>query len=135
TWSPVAPMALHRWYPAITELGDGRVLAMSGQSSGGIFANTPELYDPVSNQWTSMAVNTSDVQEIQYPFTTQLPNGRVFVMANSTGVTRLLDVNAQTWTQAAPQTNLVRSGSAIMYRPGRILFTGGDHGYWSEQNA
>jgi len=124
TWTKVANMHFARWYPSLTLLADGRVLALSGQSTPGVWVDTPEVYDPVANTWTLLnSVATSQVREDEYPLTFQLPSGKVLVIAPSTGGTFLLDVNAPTWTSLGASS--VINGSAAMYAPGKILYSGG----------
>ena len=53
-----------------------------------------------------------------------MPNGQVVVLAADTGQAYRLDVNAQTWT-AIGSPSSIRNGSADMYAPGKILYTGG----------
>ena len=62
-------------------------------------------------------MNTSDLREPEYPLSYLLPNGKIFVLGPTQGITRTLDVNAQTWT-AGPNLPLT-SGSAAYYRPGK----------------
>ncbi|MCX5385735.1 galactose oxidase early set domain-containing protein [Streptomyces sp. NBC_00083] len=50
---PVAPMKEARWYPTLTTLKDGRVLAVSGLDDVGvILAGNNEIYDPKSKKWS-----------------------------------------------------------------------------------
>ncbi|WHM36548.1 galactose oxidase early set domain-containing protein [Streptomyces sp. BPTC-684] len=49
---PVAPMREARWYPTLTTLQDGRVLAVSGLDDvGTILAGDNEIYDPRTKKW------------------------------------------------------------------------------------
>ncbi len=93
-------MNLPRWYPDLTELADGRFVAISGNSSSaGTWADTPEVYDPANNTWTLISgVSTSQVHEEEYPFSYLLPNGKVFTMGPSEDLSFLLDADAKTWT-------------------------------------
>jgi hypothetical protein len=135
TWSTGAAMNSPRWYPMATKLPDGRVVTIGGNMSPGVFANTPEVYDPGSDTWSTINVNTSDVQEENYPLGFVLPTGNVFVIGPDQGNTRILNVNAQTWTTAVSGTAPVIFGSAIQYRPGQFLYTGGSHATNSETTA
>ncbi len=124
SWTHVADMHYARWYPTSNTLPDGRVVAISGQITSGVFADTPEVYDPIANTWTALSsVNTSDLREPEYPLSYLEPNGKIFVLGPTQGITRTLDVNAQTWT-AGPNLPLT-SGSAAYYRPGKVLYVGG----------
>jgi hypothetical protein len=125
SFTRVADMKYARWYPSATELADGRVVGFSGNISPGVWANTPEIYNASNNTWTTIAVNTSDVKEGEYPLSFLLPNGKVFVIAPSTGATRLLDVSGPTYSSAGLGTAPNLNGSAAMYRPGKVLYTGG----------
>ncbi|MFG2145834.1 galactose oxidase-like domain-containing protein [Streptomyces sp. NPDC048696] len=49
---PVAPMRQARWYPTLTTLQDGKVLAVSGLDDvGTILAGDNEIYDPKTKKW------------------------------------------------------------------------------------
>jgi Concanavalin A-like lectin/glucanases superfamily/Domain of unknown function (DUF1929)/Bacterial Ig domain/Kelch motif len=126
TWIKGPNMAFSRWYPGATELADGRVVAFSGNATPSAFSNTPEIYDPASNAWSALTgISTADVHEDEYPLNFVLPNGKMFVLAPSTGATRLLDATALTYTTAVAGASPVKNGSAAMYLPGKILTTGG----------
>ena len=125
-WTRGPDMASARWYPGATELADGRVVAFSGNATPTAFSNTPEIYNPATNAWSALTgISTSDVQEDEYPLNFLLPNGKLFVLAPSTGATRLLDPAALTYVPAAAAASPVRNGSAAMYLPGKILASGG----------
>jgi hypothetical protein len=124
-WTRVADMHFPRWYPSATTLPDGRVLVISGMTSSGHWVDTPEVYDPTTNTWTLLTgISTPEVHEEEYPLTTVMPDGRVLVVAGSTGKAFIMDVNAQTWT-AVPGSAGHVNGSAAFYAPGKILYTGG----------
>ena len=126
TWTRVSDMHYARWYPDLTELADGRYVAISGNSTdAGTWADAPEVYDPARNTWTTLAnVKTSQVHEEEYPFSYLVPNGDVFTIGPSEDKSFLLDVGAQTWTQVGGSSGVV-NGSSVMYRPGKILYSGG----------
>jgi hypothetical protein len=126
SWSRVADMHKARWYPTVTELADGRYVAISGNDTTDIhWADTPEVYDPATNTWTLLSnVSTPQVHETEYPFSYLLPNGKVFTIGPSEDNSFLLDVANQTWTQVGGASG-VRNGSSVMYRPGKVLYSGG----------
>ncbi len=126
TWTRVADMHHPRWYPDLTELPDGRYIAISGNStSASAWADTPEVYDPSSNTWTELPnVNTSQVHEEEYPFSYLAPNGDVFTIGPSEDKSFFLNVANQTWTEVGGSSG-VTNGSSVMYRPGKILYSGG----------
>ena len=72
-------MHFPRWYPTLTELADGRYVAISGNSTdANHWADTPEVYDPTTNTWTVLTgISTSQVHEEEYPFSYLIPNGNV----------------------------------------------------------
>jgi hypothetical protein len=123
TWSRGPAMSFGRWYPTVTALSDGRMLVTSGETTcDGCIANTPEVYNPVTNSWTKLTNASLNVP--YYPHMFVLPDGRV--VNTSTGEapvpTRVLDLQTQTVTTVDPSTH--DGGSAVMYRPGKILKTG-----------
>ena len=124
-WKIERNMSTQRWYPSSTTLGDGRVLVLSGQIMPGIWADTPEIFNPATSTWTRLnGINTSDVHDPEYPLPTLLPDGRLAVIAASTGQVRVLDLAQTTWTDMGSNPQLLKT-SVAMYRPGRILATGG----------
>ena len=82
-----------RWYPTLTELADGRYVAISGNSTdANTWADTPEVYDPSTNTWTLLSnVSTSQIHEEEYPFSYLLPNGNVFTIGPAEDKSFLLE--------------------------------------------
>ena len=124
TWSRVADMHFKRWYPTATRLSDGRLLALSGSNNGCLscFVQTPEIYNPATNTWTSMPAADANIP--YYPFVYLLPDGRlVQVGATESGTsTQVLDLQSQTWSMV--DSRVFDAGSSTMYRPGKILKAG-----------
>src|SRR5262249_54384276 len=122
-WTPVAPMMYPRWYPTLTTLPDGRVLAISGSDTCETCpVPIPEVYDPVTNTWKQLTGASLSVP--LYPFMFVLPDGRV-LEAGSVGSaipTQVLDVNTQKWTMI--DSTVVDGHSAVMYEPGKIMKSG-----------
>jgi Domain of unknown function (DUF1929)/Fibronectin type III domain len=125
TWSSAANMHTPRWYPDVTELANGDYVAISGNSTNAsTWANTPEVYDPTANTWTPLSkVSTSGVHEEEYPFSYLLPNGNVFTIGTSENTSYELNVAAETWTSVGASG--ITNGSSVMYRPGKVLYSGG----------
>jgi len=136
TWRRVANMHTPRWYPDITELANGDYVAISGNSTTpSTWANTPEVYDPVANTWTALSkVSTSQIHEEEYPFSYLLPNGNVFTIGPSEEVSYELNVANETWTATGGPSG-VTNGSSVMYRPGKILYSGGAPSVTSTTNS
>jgi WD40 repeat protein len=125
TWTRAANMNLPRWYPTLTELADGRYVAISGNQTTTTWADTPEVYDPATNTWTLLSgVSTVQVHEEEYPFSYLAPDGRVFTIAPSADLSFFLNVTAKSWTLVGGASG-IRNGSSVMYRPGKVLYSGG----------
>ena len=126
TWKRVADMNRPRWYPSLTELADGRYVAISGNSTNATtWADTPEVYDPATDTWTLLTgVSTPQVHEEEYPFSYLAPNGKVFTIGTEEDNSFFLDVANKTWTPVGGASGVV-NGSSVMYRPGKILYSGG----------
>ena len=125
TWTRAANMHVPRWYPDVTELANGKYVAISGNSTNATtWANTPEVYDPTANTWTQLPkVSTSQINEEEYPFSYLIPNGNVFTIGPSEDVSYELNVANETWTSVGASG--ITNGSSVMYRPGKILYSGG----------
>jgi hypothetical protein len=123
-WSAGPAMSFARWYPTLTELGDGRLVAISGNITQTTWADTPEIYDPTTNTWRVISgVNTSQVHEEEYPLSFLLPSGKIFTIASSAARSYVLDPIAPSWSAVGGAT--LYNGSAVMYLPGKILYSGG----------
>ena len=123
SWSAGAPMAYPRWYPTATTLPDGRVLVTSGSTTcSTCIADIPEVYDPATNTWIQLT--SARLTLPLYPFMFVLPDGRILNAGSDEASieTRVLDVQAQTWTVVDPVP--VGGGSAAMYLPGRVVKSG-----------
>jgi hypothetical protein len=123
-WARAPYMNFSRWYPSATRLGDGRVLALSGQLVPGSWIDTPEIFDPRTNVWTNLNnAQTGNMHDPEYPLSFLLPDGTIYSISALLGQAYTLTVSPQSWSSpsAIPQ----RNGSAAMYRPGKILMTGG----------
>jgi hypothetical protein len=125
TWSRVANMHVPRWYPDVTQLANGNYVVISGNSTNATtWANTPEVYNPTANTWTQLPnVSTSQIKEEEYPFSFLIPNGNVFTIGPSEDVSYELNVEKESWTSVG--SSGIVNGSSVMYRPGKVLYTGG----------
>ncbi|MFY9562429.1 MAG: galactose oxidase-like domain-containing protein [Terriglobales bacterium] len=101
SFTNVQSMAVGRWYPTATVLGDGRVMAFSGLDVNG--GTTPAVQFFTAGTGWGSAVNAPWTPPL-YPRMNLLPNGKVFYSgpgANSA----LFDPATQTWTQNVAHTN------------------------------
>jgi galactose oxidase len=124
SWTSVAPMAHGRWYPTLTMLSDGRVVALSGGDQDGKLVVEPELWS--GDAWSSLPGAARELP--YYPRTFLAPNGLVFY-AGELPETGYLDVSGEgSWTPVASSHYGRREyGSAVMYLPGKILIVGGSN--------
>jgi hypothetical protein len=123
TWSDAPNMSFARWYPTVTVLPDGRALVTVGETScDHCQAAIPEIYNPSTNSWTSLTSGSLSIP--YYPHMFVLPDGRVLNTgtAEEPAPTRAFTIQTQTWTMIDSSTP--DGGSAVMYRPGKILKTG-----------
>jgi hypothetical protein len=122
TWTPVQPMQRGRWYPTSTTLPDGEVVTLAGRDQDGVVVETPEVW--TGSSWRSL---TGAARALPYyPRTFVAPNGLVFY-AGELGESAYLDpAGSGSWTPLA-RSNYGRRdyGSAVMYRPGKVLIVGG----------
>lgn len=122
-WTSMAAMNFPRWYPTLTTLPDGRVLAVSGSDQNeDAIVPTPEIYSPATNTWT--AFPNAPLTVPLYPFMFVLPDGRVLEAGSVSGtaVSEVLDLNQMQWSVVDP--NVVDGHSAVMYQPGKIMKSG-----------
>ncbi|WP_285656965.1 galactose oxidase early set domain-containing protein [Actinomycetospora sp. NBRC 106375] len=75
TWSPVGDMVFARWYPTLTPMVDGRVLATAGLDGvGEVLNGQTEEFDPVTNTWTERKDLTHYFPTYPGLFTTARPD-------------------------------------------------------------
>lgn len=127
-WIPAPSMEYLRYYPTVTTLPDGRALVMSGQDhfQPDTTSDIPEIYDPSSNSWKSLPA--AEISRNTYPNLFVLADGKAFDTgpADEFGLqpTRVLDVEAQSWTLLDRANYAASFGSAATYGPGKILKIG-----------
>jgi hypothetical protein len=94
----------------------------------------PELYDPATRKWTRLEGITQSVQF--YPFNFVDPSGNVFFAGADKGASGF-DISpkeAATFSvsgaglSVSGEMSATDGGSAVMYRPGRIMKCGGTNG-------
>jgi hypothetical protein len=131
SWTAAPNMSVGRWYPTATELGDGRVLAFSGDNiiqnrpgatpsfSDASVNSLPEIYDPVSNSWTDF--NNATLTSPLYPMMFLLGDGRVLDAGPDT-TTRIFNPSTGSWSTIG--TSPFDGMSAVMYQPGKIMKAG-----------
>jgi Domain of unknown function (DUF1929)/Divergent InlB B-repeat domain/Kelch motif len=127
-WSAEAAMALGRWYPTATTMGDGKVVVLAGGDNTSARVLIPELYDGgVWHQLTGASLSMN-----YYPRAFVEPKlGRLFY-AGEDFKTRYLDPAANggtgAWTTVGNRKVASRGyGSAVML-DGKVLYMGGGGG-------
>jgi hypothetical protein len=116
-------MAAGRWYPTAIPLADGSTVVVAGATAEGTTNLIPEVRNP-DGTWREL---TGAALEIAYyPDLFLAPDGRVF-MAGQDRHTRFLDTRGTGSWGPGPTTNFGNRsyGTAVMYRPGKILIAGG----------
>jgi hypothetical protein len=78
----VPPMVHRRWYPSLSELSDGRIIAVSGLDGvGQISDGHTEIFDPKSSTWSPGPVRYFPT----YPALFLTPAGRLFYSGSNVG--------------------------------------------------
>lgn len=116
--------ALHR----LTELADGRVLAVGGTFISGVDAKA-EIYNPATGQWTETGPPLSGRI---FHTATLLNDGRVMIVGgmdfNVVGISATLIYNPQTnqWVNGPSLNEGRASHTATLLQDGRLLVAGGN---------
>lgn len=76
TFTDAPPMAAGRWYPTVTALPDGRMMAVSGIDKDDVLNPTTEIFDLQTMTWGPRTPTYPRVEF--YPRQHLLPDGRVF---------------------------------------------------------
>lgn len=109
SWAVLPDMPNGRWYPTLTRLRDGSVVAISGSSKTGPL----KADNPVNNTWQALYLSdgspvlgperavpnpfSSDGKLIElYPFVFELPSGEVLVHSNRTS--RFFTPSTNSWS-------------------------------------
>jgi len=121
-WTTVAPMSRGRWYPTSTTLPGGEVLTLAGRDEDGAEVDIPEVW--TGGSWRPLPGASRELP--YYPRTFVAPNGRVFYAGELPGTSYLDPRGAGRWSPVATSKYGRRDyGSAVMYRPGKVLIVGG----------
>ena len=126
-WNATAPMRQGRYYPTVTLLPNGDLLAVSGHDTTLAVVTIPEVWN--GSTWRRLTTASLSIGTPYYPAMFLAPNGKVF-MAGFDPITRYLNVSGTgQWTTVGPRVVADRVlGSAVMYAPGKILYAGGGSG-------
>jgi hypothetical protein len=125
-------MAHGRWYPTLTELGDGSVIIFSGLSDTGPTNTSIERFSESSGMGPELSTPWTPPL---YPRMHLLPDGTVFFSGNSPG-SSIYHPSTNSWNLGVATTNYGKGrlyGSAVLlpmtpangYKPRVMIFGGG----------
>ena len=124
SWSPTGSMAQGRYYPTLTLLPNGRVLAISGSDETGATVSVPELGD--GSTWRRLTGAALPIGNPFYPAMFLAPNGKLFLAGFQATSRYLSTAGDGQWTTVSDRVVADRRlGSAVMYAPGKVLYAGG----------
>lgn len=133
SWAQVADLNVGRYYPALLQLADGRMLTLSGNGPDGGDASVAEVFDGAG--WTLLPQAAQHLEF--YPRAHLLPGGDV-VTAGQEATAYRLDTGTMTWQALGTSANGMRWGGASALLPDLrtiLAFGGGDLGLSSEGGA
>ena len=111
TWSTLAPMNLQRLYFGSNVLPSGKVLVLGGEYSGSDqsqnIVNSGQIYDPVTNTWTS--IPSFPQPEFGDDPTVVLPSGQVLAGYIFGPQTYLYNPTSNSWSQTGSKLRGDRS--------------------------
>jgi hypothetical protein len=133
-------MADGRWYGSATELGDGRIMALSGTNAAGTGTNnTTQIFDLKNAPAGWGSTITNGFSPPLFPRSFLLPNGTVFFTAHGSGTSIatawIFDPVANSWSSSIPKTQDRQYGAGVIlpllppsYKPKIMMFGGGTYG-------
>jgi Domain of unknown function (DUF1929)/Glyoxal oxidase N-terminus len=127
SWTKQPSMAAGRWYPTAVTLADGGIVVIAGAMEDSNMNLIPEVRN-ADGTWRELTGASFLVP--YYPRTFLAPNGMPY-NAGSDRHTKFLDITGSgQWLQGPTMQykgNDRGYGTAVMYRPGKILIAGGDN--------
>jgi hypothetical protein len=133
SFSLAAPMNVPRSRHISVAFQDGRILVAGGITSGGSASSTAEIFDPIANSWTNIALGMMEARS--GATASLLPDGRVVVAGgqNGTFISSTIEVFdpslgafafAFAGTMSSPRTQ----HAMAVFTDGRVLIVGGNNG-------
>ncbi|MBI2931768.1 MAG: protein kinase [Planctomycetes bacterium] len=130
-WTGTSHMAVSREWHGLTRLEDGRVLVGCGQNEEDEALSACEVFDPVTETWSSAASLPASEGRL-LPVLTCLKNGQVLLTGGYVSSLRSVLSTAFVWDPGGdwtPTTNPMSSGrvrhESILLEDGRVLVAGG----------
>jgi hypothetical protein len=108
TWSALADSPNGPLYYASAVLRDGKVIIAGGEyeeTQGQVWLNAVEIYDPISNNWTSISTPPG-FNHIGDAASCLLPDGRFMIGDPKSTNIAIYDPNTNAWTSAASKTSV-----------------------------
>ncbi|MER5885580.1 kelch motif-containing protein [Streptomyces sp. NPDC001941] len=132
---PVAPMKDARWYPTLTSLEDGKVLAVSGLNDvGDVVPGDNEIYDPETKKWSKGPFRYFPT----YPALFLTKGGKLFYTGSNAGygpaekgrAPGLWDLEKNTFTKVGglADTDQLETSSSLLLPPAqdqKLMVLGG----------
>ena len=131
TISAAPPMMYARSKHVSVALQDGRVLVAGGLTTGGVATNTAEIFDPVANSWTSVALGMTEARS--GATAAVLQDGRVLVAGGQNGTAisstlEIFDPVASAFSAAGMMSSPRSQHAMAVLQDGRVLIVGGNNG-------
>jgi N-acetylneuraminic acid mutarotase len=126
--TPSASLSRPRAGHTATLLNDGRVLVVGGKESASAYLSSAEIYDPLTNRWTSV---TPLARARAGHTATVMRDGRVLVAGGQDNDTsylaaaELYDPETDRWSPVEPMGSTRAFHTATLLPNGRILVAGG----------
>jgi hypothetical protein len=115
TWTQLASMKYTRLYYPSNVLPDGRVFLVGGEySNAGSLTNTGEIYDPVSNTWSSIA--NFPLSQFGDDPSAMLPDGRVLAGYISGPQTYIYNPATNAWSATGTKLHNDRSDEETWFK-------------------
>ncbi len=117
TWMQGLNMSYPRWYPSVTEMGNGEMLITSGG---------PPIPEVRQNDGTLRQLTHASLPLPLYPWMDVAPNGRAFESGPDQTLRELNPSGTGSWQQFGERDPINRTyGSHALYDTGKILVAGG----------
>ena len=132
-WNLTGSMNTSRSSFTLTQLHNGKVLAVGGVDTSGNVLSSAELYNPATGGWTP----TGSMSSVRFNhMATLLPDGTVLVAGGSCSSStctalasaELYDPSKGTWSMTGSMHGARENQRALLLSNGKVLVAGGDDG-------
>ncbi len=128
TWTPVAPLPSARSDLAAATVG-GKIYVFGGIDAAGTFLNDVDVYDPITNAWSTAPADMPTARAAFYAVATK--GGTVYAIGGWDGGSSGLSTNdaykvaSDTWTSGLLPMPTPRAEAGAVGHGGRIYIVGG----------